>query len=108
MCVRGLSGRELTNAIYHKKQKLPQWLREYYDGKVKYSKDMTPEQKAEFLDNMLSPEGYESDYFKRLKATIHDDVDKVDHVWQSWAQVTANMDSEAAKLAVCRGVCVRQ
>lgn len=94
LCIKGVTGKELTNKIARTLPKFPQWVRDYYAGKIRYQKTADSKSKQEFLENLLSGEGMESQFFKRLHETLHETSESTEAEWLSWTAIT-KVESEA-------------
>ena len=49
MCAKGLAGKDLTNKVACTLPKLPEWVRNYYTGTLRYQKSASNDKKVEFL-----------------------------------------------------------
>ena len=66
VCVNGLEGKKLTNAVQYRLGVSPGWLKDFYNGKVKYNRSMSQEEHQEFLTNLLNDKHFDGDYWKAI------------------------------------------
>ena len=96
LCVKGVSGKALTNKVAAKltDPEVPAWLRKHYEGKIKWQKSAGSQDKADFIKHLLEDDLADSTYFKRLKKTVHQQEESTQAEWLSWTRVLT-MDSKA-------------
>jgi len=61
-----LEGKKLANAVKYRLSKAPLEVRKFYEGNFRYDRSSSSEQKQEFIKNLFSAEGFQSQFFKRL------------------------------------------
>ena len=67
LCVKGLKGKTLSNAVHYKLKQAPEWIKLYYEGKVKYDKAGTSNEKRECIEAIMSDLGWEDPFFQRIQ-----------------------------------------
>ena len=101
LCVKGMQGKDLANAIGYKIRKSPAWLREYYEGKIKYSKTKTSDDKRKFVEELLAAdEGFTSRFWEHIKETTTKEIDSKDYEWMSWKKLVGEEDEAVIRLMI--------
>ena len=93
-CIKGYQGKDLSSTIARTLPKYPQWVRGYYMGKIRWQKTETSAAKKEFLENLLSEQGLENAFFKKLHTTLHVKEEETEGQWLSWTALL-KVESEA-------------
>ena len=96
----------MANQVRRNLSKAPCWLRDYYDKKVKYSRNMDNAMKKKFIEYLLAThaEDIESnEYFSNLYATIHQEAEGSKSEWISWKKLLKNDDLKVVTLALEQG-----
>ena len=106
LCVHGLRDTALANQVRRTLSKAPCWLRDYYDKKVKYSRNMDNAMKKKFIENLLNTHAADiesNEYFSKLHATIHQEAEGSKSEWISWKKLLKNDDLKVVTLALEQG-----
>ena len=96
----------LANQVRRTLGKAPCWLRDYYDKKVKYSRNMDNAMKKAFIENLLNTHAADiesNEYFSKLHATIHQESEGSKSEWISWKKLLKNDDLKVVTLALEQG-----
>lgn len=100
MCVHGMSGKQLTNRIQYELNKKPGWVRQYYDGHVKYNRNMDAASKKEFVEHLLDDKNFEGDYWRAVKETTHSSTDRTEAEWVSFREMQLHEDPQVLDLMI--------
>ncbi len=87
LCVNGMSGKELSNAVNYKITKAPEWIKLYWETKVKYDKSGTSLEKKECVEAIMSDDGWQNPFFQRIRNLNKVDEDTTASTWMSWKKV---------------------
>ena len=104
ICVNGVSGKALANKVKRTLDRSPCWLRDYYNGKLKWDKTAKNQRKQEFikeLTNTVDPS--KSEFFQELYSTIHMDGSVQKGCWTTWKKMCEHEDEEVLKLSLEQG-----
>ena len=100
LCIKGMQGKQLANAVHYKLTRAPEWSKLYYEGKVKYDKSSSSTEKQDCISAILSEEGWEHPFFKRIKTLTKIDEDSSHSEWLSWKKLIEFEDESVAKLMI--------
>ena len=103
LCIKGLTGKDLTNKVARTLTKFPEWVRSYYTGQLRYQKSGTSDKKVEFLEHLLSGEGMENPFFERLQKTVHESSETTSAAWISWKALTRVESTSCIMLGLEQG-----
>eukprot|EP00959_Pyramimonas_sp_CCMP1952_P026683 560005-Pyramimonas_sp.AAC.1 len=100
LCVKGLEGKQLSNAVSYKLKSAPEWIKLYWDNKIKYEKGSRSEEKKNCIEAILSDDGWDNPFFQRIRNLNKVDEDKTEATWMSWKKLLENEDEAVAKLMI--------
>ena len=104
VCIQGLVGKNLAGKVQRTLAKSPPWLRQYYEGKLKYQKSGSSEAKEEFIRKLLACDDVsESDYFAKIYKSIHKEVEGKRSEWSSWKDMITHDSEEVIILGIKQG-----
>ena len=88
---------------YKLREKAPGWLKDYYEQELKRAKQKSSTEKVTFIEQVLENDDFDSDYFQRIKQTVHSKKESVDSAWISWKKLLDNEDEAVARLMIKQG-----
>lgn len=100
LCVNGLKGKQLSNVVNYKLRSAPEWIKLYWEGKVKYDKAGTSDEKKNCIEAIMSDAGWENPFFKRIRDLNKIDEDKTESTWMSWKKLLENEDETVVTLMI--------
>ena len=71
----------------HKLGKTPKFIRDYYDGKLKWAKTSSSAEKTTFVKEILQADDFTCDYFKKMNVTEQKSAEWEEGHWISWGDV---------------------
>ena len=109
ICVNGLSGKALANKVKQKLDKSLRWLRDYYNGKLKWDKTASIDKKQEFIKELINcVDPSKSEVFQKLYSTIRPDESGQKGRWTTWKKMCGHEDEEVLKLSLEQGKIIKR
>jgi hypothetical protein len=99
--------KDVTNSLNYAIRKAPAFVKDFYDGEVKFMKYSAVE-KEEFVKEVLNAESWDSDYFKRIQTVVTKEMTKDVETWVSWKAITDEDGEPLVRAQLAQGTLTKR
>ena len=99
--------KDATSSLNYAIRKAPAFVKDFYDGKVKFMKYSAVE-KEEFVKEVLNAESWDSDYFKRIQTVVTKEMTKDVDTWVFWKAITDEDGEPLVRAQLAQGTLTKR